>query len=130
MPKKVFLGLCSNPCSIRDLFALRWKFDTSLSATALRLTELRSVSIFLADRDHVIWGYGLVKKGLLRALDNNFEEPIMSALEGNTGSSEISLKNGSTYQRWEVQFQPSLNHTQALILMRKCTPDVPKVVAS
>ena len=122
MPKKVFVGLCSDPCTIADLFVLRQKFDTSLSATVLRLTELKGVSIFLADRNQVVWGYGLVKKGLLRSLDNAFEGPIMSALEGNAGTAEISLRTSGSYQRWRVEFQPSQNQSQALILMQKCAP--------
>jgi hypothetical protein len=118
MPEKVFVSLCAEPCTIADLFLLRQKFDTSLSATALRLNELKGVSIFLADRNQVVWGYGLVKKGLLRSLDNAFEGPIMSALGGNAGIAEISLRNGGN-QRWRIEFQPNQKQTQVLILMQK-----------
>jgi hypothetical protein len=124
MPRKIFLRLCSDPCTIDDLFSLRQRFGTSLSATALRLTELKGVSIFLTDRDNVLWGYGVVKKGLLRRLDNNLEEPVMSALEGEAGATEISLRNGGTTQRWSVEFQPSQNRKLAILLMQKCSqPD-------
>ena len=121
MPKKVFLSLCSERCTIEDLFALRQRFDTSLSATALRLAELKSVSIFSADRNQVLWGYGIVKKGLLSRLHNDFEVPIMTALGGNAGTVEIPLRNGGTYQHWRIEFQPTQNQTQALVLMQKCT---------
>jgi hypothetical protein len=127
--QRVFVGLCADPCTIADLFVLRQTFDTSLSATALRLNELKGVSIFLADRNQVVWGYGHVKKGPLRSLDNAFEGPIMSALEGNAGRAEISLKNGGGYQRWRIQFQPSQRQTQALILMQKCAPPYSKAFA-
>jgi hypothetical protein len=130
MPKRLFLALCSNPCTIGDLFALRQRFDTSLSATALRLTELKGVSIFSADQNQVVWGYGIVKKGLLSRLDNDLEVPIMSALKGNAGTAEIPLRNGSNYQRWRVQFQPSRNQTQALVLMQKCGGPRPEAAAS
>ena len=125
MPRKIFLRLCSDPCTIHDLFSLRQRFDTSVSATALRLTELKGVSIFLTDRDNVLWGYGAVKKGLLRRLDNNLEEPVMSALEGKAGATEISLRNGGTTQRWSIEFQPSQNRKLAILLMQKCSqPDL------
>jgi hypothetical protein len=126
MPKKVFDGLCAAPCTIADLFVLRQKFDTSLSATALRLNELKGVSIFLTDRNQVVWGYGLVKKGLLRSLDNAFEGPIMSAFEGNAGVAEISLRNGGTNQRWRIEFQPSHKQNQALILIQQSAHRTPK----
>ena len=63
MPKPVFLREIDHDFHLSGLPDLAHRFRVSLTSAAIRLAEIRKVSIFETDKTEVRWGVGIVRRG-------------------------------------------------------------------
>jgi hypothetical protein len=67
-PHETFRECLGKDLSLAKVFDLSRRFRASLSATAIRCAEYRSISVFEAERDRINWGSGMVRKGTARTM--------------------------------------------------------------
>jgi hypothetical protein len=82
MPTAVFESEIPPDLTLRAISALADRFETSLTATALRCAELRSACVFAVDGERVTWGYGGVGPGPVRNLLDDVRENVEAVISG------------------------------------------------
>jgi hypothetical protein len=65
MPTAIFEPLVSRPLTMRAISDLAKRFDTSLTAAAIRCAELRGECVFAVAGERVTWARGGVRHGVL-----------------------------------------------------------------
>jgi hypothetical protein len=116
MPEEHFLRAIGPEISIRGIRRTSRLFNTSLSATAIRCAELRRISVFEADDEKIVWGYGAVKRGPIATLDSALQPMIEDARCGASGQEEIYMSLKSTVRKWRVEYAP-LATSRSLFLL-------------
>jgi hypothetical protein len=102
MPRKVFASVAQQRISITGLWELAKIFGASLTATALRITELMNCSAFEVEGDSVSWGYGMVRKGSVSALDHELQLAVRTARDVNCGEANVYMNwRGDCKLQWE-----------------------------
>jgi hypothetical protein len=97
MPKKLFRSLAHERFSISKVWELARLFGTSLTATALRSAEVMGCSVFEIEGDSVSWGYGIVRKGSLAALDHELQLAVQTAMGLDTGEAKVYV----WHRKWQ-----------------------------
>jgi hypothetical protein len=104
MPRDIFLQKAGDEPSVQKVLELAKLFGTSLSATALRYGELRRVTVFNVQDDAVTWGYGIVKKGLLKAKDYGIRDAIENSQSNGSGQLIVYLNNPKWVGLWKLEW--------------------------
>ena len=89
MPHSLFRSLVREQVSVSKVWELSRIFGTSLTATALRAAELLGCSAFETEADMISWGYGIVKKGRLKDLDQDLQLAIRQAERSDAGELQV-----------------------------------------
>jgi hypothetical protein len=82
MPTALFEAEIPRQLTFRAISALADRFDTSLTATALRCAELRSACVFCVDGERVTWGYGGVRPGPMMSLLDEVRDNVEAVMTG------------------------------------------------
>lgn len=123
MPRDIFLRCLGPKLSITKVFELSRTFATSLSATAIRCAELLHVSLFEVDGKNVIWGYGVVRKGTLRGMENGLINTIGEALSRQSGKEILYLSNKPLRGEWRLEWAQIGQGRRALFLLQPIKPE-------
>jgi hypothetical protein len=97
MPHSLFRTLAQEQLSISKVWELSRVFGTSLTATALRGAQLVGCSAFEIEGDMISWGYGIVRKGRLKDLDQDLQIAVRQAEGSETGEAQVYIWN----QKWQ-----------------------------
>jgi hypothetical protein len=117
MPKELFLNSVGPEVTLSRIFELARTFGTSLSATAIRCSELRRVSVFESDECRILWGHGLVKKGLLAQKDGEIRWAVERALTGEPGQEILFLHTRTWSGQCRIEWAPIAQGKRALFLL-------------
>jgi IrrE N-terminal-like domain len=117
MPKDVFLNSVGMEVNMAKIFELARSFATSLSATAIRCAELHKVSVFESDESRILWGYGLVKKGLVAQKDDEIRWAVGKALTGEAGQQVVFLHTKFWSGHCRLEWAPIAQGERALFLL-------------
>ena len=118
MPRSLFLRLLGGGTSIRKIIELSRTFGTSVSATAIRLGELRQCSTFGVDQETVYFGYGIVNKGPLSRLREDLEPMVREALSFPFGTRVIFLWHTRWGGNWKLEWATLRGHGRTLFLLQ------------
>jgi Zn-dependent peptidase ImmA (M78 family) len=119
MPKPVFLRETEQDFHLSGLSNLAHRFRVSLTSTAIRLAELRKVSIFETDNTEVRWGVGIVRRGPVNSVDDALKPWIKEALKGRCGTTQVFLSVKESVVRFGLEYWPIGKTGRSLIMLRK-----------
>jgi hypothetical protein len=122
LPHCEFLPMVSGEFHVSALPNVARAFQVSLTTTALRLAELRRVSVFEVTNNEVSWGKGLVRRGSLRTIDEVLHPAIQKALSGQTGTDQVYLNIDGSIRLHSVEYWPLGKSRRALFLIRRIAP--------
>jgi hypothetical protein len=104
MPTAVFESEVPRDLTLRAISSLADRFETSLTATALRCAELRSACVFGVDGERVTWGYGGVRPGPLMYLLGDVRENVEAVMSGGQPHERVFFHTPSSrggYRRFD-----------------------------
>ena len=106
MPKSVFLEHLGLNFSLGSVSVLSRLFNTSLTATAIRIAELRGCTVFEVKNGEVSWSHGIVRKGSLTALDYELEAAVRRAPLYGRGEEIVYIPSPRWRGDWKVESMP------------------------
>jgi Zn-dependent peptidase ImmA (M78 family) len=118
MPTSTFTEIVGPTFRLRDLPSLAKNFQVSLTSAAIRLAEVKRVSVFEVSENRIAWGVGIVRRGSIGRLDDSFREPIAKALAGQAGSDKAYININESIRRCEIEYLPFGKTQRALVLVR------------
>jgi len=118
MPHSVFDGYLGKDVRLDAIFSLARLFQVSLSAAAIRCTELREVSVFEVGEGRINWGYGVVKRGFVRLLSSELRVPVQQAVQGEKVEAMVTLGGASWRGEWRIEGAPIAQTGRALFLLQ------------
>jgi Zn-dependent peptidase ImmA (M78 family) len=128
MPWRAFKARAGDVPGVDQVLQLARVFQTSLTATAIRCNKLFDVTIFAAQTDAVLWGYGAIRKGPTRHLDSTLRRLIREAQSLPKGTQVLPLEIRGTLRSWVVQYR-SIGNEQTLFVLQplreKMVHDIP-----
>ena len=101
---------------------LAHRFRVSLTSAAIRVAELKSVSIFEVDKNEVRWGVGLIKRGPVSALHYALTGAITEAINGRSGVDHVGLTIGESFVQCDIEYCPVGKTERALVMLRSRRP--------
>lgn len=122
MPKSVFLTEIGSGFRLSELPALAHRFRVSLMSAAIRVAELKSVSIFEIDKNEVRWGVGLITRSPLSALHDALGPAITEAIKGHYGTDYVAMTIGESLLHCEIEYGPIGKTERALVMLRNGRP--------
>jgi IrrE N-terminal-like domain len=122
LPRPEFLPTVSGEFHLSALPNVARAFQVSLTTAALRLAELRRVSVFEVINNDVSWGTGLVRRGSLRTIDEVLQPAIQKALSGQTGTDQVYLNIDGSIRLHGIEYWPLGKPRRALFLIRRIAP--------
>lgn len=117
MPYEVFLQLVGTRISVQKLFELASVFKTSLSASAIRVAELRGISTFEAEDESISWSYGIVKKGLISGKPSDLRRAIEASFTVESGDTVMFMHNKVWTGEWKLAWTRIGKGRRALFLL-------------
>lgn len=104
--------------SLNTIQRLSRRFNTSMETTALRLADIKTCTVFLANRRGAIWGRGMIRKGALGRYSRELELSVRSAIGTGLGSKPLENSlNGDL--GWLLEWVSSPNTDNALCVLRR-----------
>jgi hypothetical protein len=100
------------------IFELAEMFNTSVSATAIRCTELFGVSAFGTEGKVVSWGKGIIKRGSSVESDDELRKFITRACSGESGQEVLYLQSRMWTGDWKVEWAPTGRNGKAVFLLQ------------
>ncbi|MCY3820026.1 MAG: ImmA/IrrE family metallo-endopeptidase [Gammaproteobacteria bacterium] len=94
MPTARFESFLPPNPSLDDVSRLAGKFDTSITATAIRCGQLRAVSVFGVAGDRVKWGYGGVRGGSVSRLPDDVRVNVKTVMSGGWPDATVYFHGG------------------------------------
>ena len=89
MPTSVFEPLLPSRPTLNDIAKLAHNFDTSITATAIRCAQLRSVCVFGVTGQRVTWGYGGVRPGRVMCLLDEVRDSVQAVMVNETPAERV-----------------------------------------
>jgi hypothetical protein len=117
MPWRAFKARAGDVPGPDQILQLARVFQTSLTATAIRCNKLLDVTIFAAQTDVVLWGYGAIRKGPTRHLDSTLQRLIRETKSFPKGAQILPLEIRGTLLSWVVQHR-SIGNEQTLFVLQ------------
>ncbi len=118
MPTGVFLDHLGKQLSLQKIFELSRVFKTSLTATAIRCSELRQATVFEVEGRTVVWSRGIVKK-VGRALEAAIDE----TMGGHPVEQVVFLRD----KPWNLEGVPLGGKKRALFLLQPLPHPSPSI---
>jgi len=103
MPTRSFRPNCVEDLSVDNIFELSKLYRTSRSATAIRCAEMMGISVFEADANAILWGYGAVRKGSLGKVYPLFAEAIRTVLIGTKDATLVNYTSRVWSGIWKLE---------------------------
>lgn len=119
MPRELFNKSLGGDVRLDAIFGLARLFQVSLSAAAIRCTELREVSVFEVAEDRISWGYGVIKRGFVRVLGSELRTSIQQAVRGEKIEAMVAINGASWRGEWRLEGTPVGQTGKALFLLQK-----------
>lgn len=113
MPTSIFLNYLGPKPSLKKIFELSNLFNTSLTATAIRCSELGRVSVLEVSAMGINWSYGAVRK-----VEGKFKTAVSDVLSGKSVNEVLYLDNRVWDGKWEVEGAPIGKGDRALFLLQ------------
>ena len=104
MPTSIFEARLPVILTINDIMSLTRTFGTSITATAIRCAQCRPICIFGVAADHVIWGYGGIRRGAVKYMLDEVRDGVRAVMAGEQPGEQVYFySNGHPdgYYRFE-----------------------------
>ena len=89
MPAAVFEPLVSAAPTLEEVARLSRRFETSLTATAIRCAQCRTICVFEIKGEHVTWGYGGIRPGAIRTLPDQVRDGVVAVMTGEKPAEHV-----------------------------------------
>ena len=89
MPASVVEHYMPANMELRDIISIAETFDTSVTATAIRCGQMRSIRVFGVTGDCVTWGYGGMRRGPVAQLLNEVRDNVTAVMNGRQPSKQV-----------------------------------------
>jgi hypothetical protein len=113
MPSDVFLSLLGEKLSLQKIFELAKTFKTSLSATAIRCSELRRISVFEVENGNILWSRGVVRK-----VESALKPTVDRVLLGHAIDETIYMSKEFWTGEWQIEGVPIGRGNRAIFLLQ------------
>lgn len=127
MPTSVFESQLPSTLTLSEIVRLARKFDTSITATAIRCAQFRPLCIFGVTGDRVTWAYGGIHTGLVSSLLDQVRDGVLSVMAGKQPAEEVYFyRNGDSggYHRFDWI---RLGQNRAVFMLRRDGPPARQV---
>jgi len=117
MPTRPLSERIAEPLTMEAILQVARSFRVSLSAAAIRCSELKRTTVFEANNKSVTWARGVVRKGRIDRLNPEIQTVIWNALKGQAGQEELFLDSDIGLRPWHAEYcMTTPGH--ALLLLR------------
>jgi hypothetical protein len=131
MPKSVFSEHLGPHPSLESVTALSRLFNTSLTATAIRIAELRGCTAFEVQNGEISWSHGIVRKGSVAALDYELEAAVRQALLSGTGEEILYIPSPKWRGDWKLEWMSTSAGQRTLFMLQPTRiPGASKAIAA
>ena len=89
MPTSVFEARLPTTLTLNDVTNLARTFATSITSTAIRCGQLRSVCVFGVTGNRVTWGYGGIRRGAVMFLLDQVRDGVRAVMAGNQPPDQV-----------------------------------------
>lgn len=117
MPTDIFQYHSQGQPSVLNLLEIAQTFKTSLSATSIRYSKIKKVSIFYLEENSIHWGYGVIRKGSLNSLDYNLKLAVQEVVNGSKLRDIIFLNGQEWKGEWKLDYKPLEQGKRALFML-------------
>lgn len=117
LPRAPFLERSEGELTPYKILGLARTFDVSVMATARRCYDLRKANLFLVSGDDVEWGFGVVRRGPVAALDFDLRVAIEAAIAEKKSPDVVFINTGTTSGQWKAT-SAKLGSNAALFLLQ------------
>jgi Zn-dependent peptidase ImmA (M78 family) len=117
MPSAHVLELIKGGLRLEQVFETARAFDVSLSASAIRCANLKSVTVFEVNGGRVTWGSGSVRRGSVSKLSEGLQSVVFTATAGQRGEDQLFFDSETGLRPWRVEYQ-AIGKDRALLLLQ------------
>ena len=117
MPGEVLARFMDDDLSLRVVRDVARTFGASLSSAAIRCAEFRGATSFEVQKNRVVWGSGVARRGPLARLDENLQTAIATALKGRNGPEELFFDSTIGLRPWCLEHM-RLRDDRVLFLLK------------
>jgi len=121
LPQEVFLQHSAGELTPSRVLDIANLFGTSIIATARRCHDLRRASLFLATDREIEWGFGVVRRGPVSALDSDLRTAIGAAVGRMAGLELVFINTGTASGQWKAT-SASLGGTGTILFLLQPVP--------
>ena len=122
MPRDSFLAVVKHEISVPKLKDVARLFQTSLSATGIRCSELLPIVAFEVEGQEVTWGSKMVTKGPVNRVDPKILRIINDAVRMTYGERELFMDSDDHHGKWKLEWEQIGNQKKTLFLLHPCLP--------
>ena len=116
MPTSVFEDQLPAAPTLTDVVNLAQTFGTSITATAIRCAQFRSICIFGVTGDRVTWGYGGIRPGAVMYLVDQVRDGVRAVLAGEQPQEQVYFY-GNGYRGGSRRFDWIRSGTDSAVIM-------------
>ena len=116
MPTSVFEAQLSETPTLNDVVHLAQIFGTSITATAIRCAQFRSICVFGVNGDRVTWGYGGIRPGAIMYLLDQVRDGVRAVMAGKQPQEEVYFY-GNGYRSGFRRFDWVRSGTDSAVFM-------------
>jgi hypothetical protein len=118
LPRAAVVQLVQGTPTLADVFMLSRAFQTSVAATAIRLTELFRLSAFEIQDGEVLWSSGPFRPGPRFEMRPGFRDALAASKRREPGQEDVTVELGRVTQRSILEWRPVGIGGRALFLVR------------
>lgn len=89
MPSSVFQAELPATLTLGDVANLARIFGTSITATAIRCAQFRTICVFGVNGDRVTWGYGGIRPGAVLYLLDQVRDAVQAVMAREVPQEEV-----------------------------------------
>lgn len=113
MPTHIFLSRLEGRLSLQKIFELAKTFKTSLSATAIRCSELRGISVFEVENRQILWS-----RGVMRKIEAALKPIVERVLLGRAVNETLYMSKELWTGEWQIEGTPIGRGNRAIFLLQ------------
>ena len=116
MPTSVFEAQLPAAPTLNDVMNLAQTFGTSITATAIRCAQFRTICIFGVTGDRVTWGYGGIRPGAVMYLLDQVRDGVRAVMAGERPQEQVYFY-GNGYRASSRRFGWVRSGTDSAVFM-------------
>lgn len=117
MPAEIFARSLGDRTSFEDLGRLARTFEVSLSAAAIRCSEMGNLAVFEVVHNRVSWSRGIILPKNIAAFEPELRDAVRRCVEGERITSRLLMGSGPCH-RYRVEGMPYRANGVALLLLQ------------